>query len=621
MSTLGEVNVQRWSARVVQLVGASLLAAGVLCTVGASSSRWFQALAERIRKADDATPERQERVHAVCIFYAASCLALGATVFARRRRIAEWLSQTPAELSAIKNRLRMCCGSPAGQVESSDRGFPQAAAGASHGRFRWWLLVLLFAGIVLVPGLLLRLRFLNGPANYDEAYSLLNYAQRPWYEAVSDYSSPNNHLLNSLLMHVCYRIWGQQEWAMRLPVLAAGVALIAAVYLWGRSWWDERGALLAAGLVACAPMLVTYSTEARGYILVAIAVVTMDGVLGLARPGRTPLAWFAAWVSMVLGFWAMPTMLYAALGCGVAYGLAGCLVGAGWLGECWSRAKALAWLFLIGAWAVTMLYAPGFVFRGAHVAHNPVMSRLSVERFFRRWPQVVAEVADWWTQGPIPWPVWAGLSILGVLSLRRASGGLWLRMVCPLAVSLSIMTVQGVAPPARVFLPLSPWFYLLVGGGAASIVRHFLPTTKIAYYVLIDYALIAGLFGLTAWYVVRTPVFFTRGPSDTLYPLVEPAIRELKTQLQTTPNQPDRLLVPLPCDIPSGYYLAKHGMPIPVNGQPQSNEAIWLITTEGRRPLDTLNDVVVWLEDWNERLEPWRKVQDYGNLALWRSDR
>ena len=49
---------------------------------------------------------------------------------------------------------------------------------------------------------------------YDEAYSFTNFARRPLVEALSDYNNTNNHLLNTLFMHVMYVLFGQQDWAL-----------------------------------------------------------------------------------------------------------------------------------------------------------------------------------------------------------------------------------------------------------------------------------------------------------------------------------------------------------------------------------------------------------------------
>src|SRR5690606_35151262 len=77
----------------------------------------------------------------------------------------------------------------------------ETAAAEQEQRHSSWLVWLIVA-----VALGLRLAHINDPVAYDEAYTYLNFASRPWYEAIGDYNSTNNHLLNTLLMHVSTRI-------------------------------------------------------------------------------------------------------------------------------------------------------------------------------------------------------------------------------------------------------------------------------------------------------------------------------------------------------------------------------------------------------------------------------
>ena len=77
----------------------------------------------------------------------------------------------------------------------------------------------------------LRLAFLNQPMRYDEALTFNEFASRPLYYALSFYPDPNNHLLNTLLVHFtsatlgpshgssdCQRCWRECCWyPLRMP--------------------------------------------------------------------------------------------------------------------------------------------------------------------------------------------------------------------------------------------------------------------------------------------------------------------------------------------------------------------------------------------------------------------
>ena len=85
------------------------------------------------------------------------------------------------------------------------------------------------AGIVAL-GLAVRLSFLFRPIQVDESYTLNEYASRPLLEGLGLYTFPNNHLLNTSLVH-CFTRWlGPEPWAARLPAFWCGLFIIPAMY-------------------------------------------------------------------------------------------------------------------------------------------------------------------------------------------------------------------------------------------------------------------------------------------------------------------------------------------------------------------------------------------------------
>jgi hypothetical protein len=110
--------------------------------------------------------------------------------------------------------------------------------------------------LLALVGLVLRLAFLQQPMRYDEALSFNEFASRPLYYALSFYPEPNNHLLNTLLVHLLYAVLGSDPWVLRVPALVAGVLLVPATYTLGRMLATREAALLAAGLVAASSYLV-----------------------------------------------------------------------------------------------------------------------------------------------------------------------------------------------------------------------------------------------------------------------------------------------------------------------------------------------------------------------------
>jgi 4-amino-4-deoxy-L-arabinose transferase-like glycosyltransferase len=177
--------------------------------------------------------------------------------------------------------------------------------------FQWLVL-----GAIVVFGAAVRLAAAGTPLDYyDEVFTVLAYVERPLGESLVNYSTPNNHLLNTLLAHLSVSAFGHHVWAIRLPVVVAGILTIPASYAVGRAL-DSRGAgLLAAAFTASSMRLVAFSAQARGYALQGFLLLAM--VLVAIQILRLPrLRWTATFsVLAALGAYAVPTMVY---GIGIA---------------------------------------------------------------------------------------------------------------------------------------------------------------------------------------------------------------------------------------------------------------------------------------------------------------
>ena len=111
--------------------------------------------------------------------------------------------------------------------------------------------------------------------SHDEAYTVVAFAVRPWAAVVGDYSLPNNYVFHTILVHLSLRMFGMQPWAVRLPVLLAGVLMLPAAYGLARRLFSRPAALMSTAVLAVLPRLVLLSTNARGYALVALFTLVM----------------------------------------------------------------------------------------------------------------------------------------------------------------------------------------------------------------------------------------------------------------------------------------------------------------------------------------------------------
>ena len=223
----------------IAALGLFLVAAGMVAmALTWVSVETMQGMAGGIRKPADVTPQRVMRFRQVAWVFAVAGLVAGAGVIRGRRRV----------LLAVQLF----------QQEALDwvRSIPA---------WSWGFRLLL---LVVVPASLLRLMLLQRSVAYDEAYSYVNFASRSWYLAISDYNSPNNHLLNTLLMCVC-RYWGGQNEALwRIPTLLVGIVLVIWIYRWAVAWADRwtaqllgRCAGLHPGGLVCHPFGSQFGTD------------------------------------------------------------------------------------------------------------------------------------------------------------------------------------------------------------------------------------------------------------------------------------------------------------------------------------------------------------------------
>ena len=154
-----------------------------------------------------------------------------------------------------------------GQRLRQERGWLVGAA-----RFHWRRLSRAEFIVILVlmtAGVGIRLWYLEQPMRFDEATTVTLYASSPWYLGLANYSQPNNHLLNTLLIRMCMVAGGSREWLIRLPALLAGLLCLPLIYFYARLMYSRPAALLALAWLAVSLPFVDMSTNARGYTMVA----------------------------------------------------------------------------------------------------------------------------------------------------------------------------------------------------------------------------------------------------------------------------------------------------------------------------------------------------------------
>jgi hypothetical protein len=326
---------------------------------------------------------------------------------------------------------------------------------------RWHLLAL--AAIVAI-GLAVRLEFLGLAMRFDESVTFLSFASQHLSAALASFPSPNNHFLNTLLIHFAWRAFGNHPEVIRLPALVAGVAIVPAIYVAGGMLYDRTVGLVAAALTVPSGVLVEYSVNARGYTLVSLATVVLIplGLYALTR--RSGAAWVLWATVAALGLWSVPTMIYGLAI--VAFWLllvavldiprAGRLVAVVSLENALLVTAGIAWVLYQPAWG-----QPGFNYHEATVPPG------FVEKVWN---------AFGLGYGPLRW-LFAAAALAAVVLHRRVArtrAPLWLAIAVVVPVSVTVS--HRVPPFVRTWLFLLPLLLLLAAAGLTGLTRLALRT-------------------------------------------------------------------------------------------------------------------------------------------------
>jgi hypothetical protein len=162
----------------------------------------------------------------------------------------------------------------------------------------------LLLAVVLGVGILVRFWNLGGPGLHGDeetmAMATMHILKDGWPILPSGMFYPRG-LSELYLMALSVLVFGESEWALRLPSALCGVLVIVLAYLVGRRFLRPQWNLALAATVALLPQAIEYSQTARMYIFLLAAIAgCMACLFEWERSGR--LRWLVgAVVALTIG--------------------------------------------------------------------------------------------------------------------------------------------------------------------------------------------------------------------------------------------------------------------------------------------------------------------------------
>lgn len=290
---------------------------------------------------------------------------------------------------------------------------------------------------------------------YDEIWSLRYYALAPLDTVLTDYSTPNNHVLYNLINNVLLRLLGIADLeavlrapaVIRIPALVYALGALGYVFATARRFLGVPAAWLALALLATSVPFFHFAAQARGYSLSCLLVAAL--VHHALRYQATHSRWHGGAVVACTGLalWTIPSNLYVVAALAVVLGMRA-------MAEERNAARACR---------VPGLIAGGLVL--AVVLYSPMLERVLDNPFVRsegpfRWVTLRVQAPRIFDQMLSARWLLLPLVLIGLARARRRRGaGVFLLVLClPFLFSF----VRGDRPFGRTFVALTPIFTLVL---------------------------------------------------------------------------------------------------------------------------------------------------------------
>jgi mannosyltransferase len=368
-----------------------------------------------------------------------------------------------------------------------------------------WLLA-----AITVGALILRCVHLGADLWLDEITPIFDYRQMPVLHIVTTYISSNNHLLNTLLMKLVLALFGEQEWALRLPALLFGVATIPAIYWVSRFALSKRASLCVATVVAVSYHHIFFSQNARGYTAYLFFSVLSSGLLVKGLQEDRARDWVLYGLTTFLNFASLLDSIFV-FASHVLVGVIALVVVKRNGGSPLPLARRLAAVFTLTGVFVLDLYvtmAPQFYIYSKTVYHDPAagFSPVSVEFLQELAHGLSGAFGRNLFLGLFPFMI---VAATGFFILLRRQWALTVALTLPGVLTAVFLLAQGLDFSPRFFLLWLPLAMLVAVQGIFSLTGLLVRTLGITQIfaprlatLLVLIGVSISLFSLKHYYLV-----------------------------------------------------------------------------------------------------------------------
>jgi 4-amino-4-deoxy-L-arabinose transferase-like glycosyltransferase len=467
--------------------------------------------------------------------------------------------------------------------------------------------------LILFGGVFLRVLYINQPIFHDEAKSFYSFISPSWIDAISNYYIPNNHIFLSICSRFFYLLLGNEEWIIRIPIFISGILVMIFGFIFSRYFFGRNIALIFTALISSSIPLISYSTNARGYMIIILSVLILFCLLKFIDYKLTLFSGGIVVLISSLGIWTVPSMVLPLI------------MVFSWYLYLAPKGKLKKNVFAVIAITISVigisfiLYSPA-VFRSGlnSIIANQYITPIPLVKLLGDLHLYIKNLLYYFLSG-----YGSGLQFIFILlfslGLIFSLKNRYQRSILFSIFIMGIFLIFGITrfPPNRVLLFLIPIFWVFTTIGITLVITFFskkwkVPINPLTYFVSLFLFLNGSLI------CVKNDGLISLEKS-----LICPQSEEIIERLKPILNENDIIETSTPLAGPVRYYLMKAGIDKDQffwyhrnkNLNPlESAERIFIITRNERNSINSFGIDFNYLNRGFNTPVPWK---EYGNVTVY----